>query len=96
MGLALFALMIYLTYMCITNAKPHWEDLKNGEINTVAGKLFKHASSSGKGAIGYCSIQVGAQRFSISPAIYDALSLDDFYRLYYVPHSRKVVNIEPL
>lgn len=98
-GLVLFAFMIYLTYLCIMNAKPYLEDLKNDEIYSITGKMFKHYSNTGGGrktSIGTCSIQIGQQRFSVSSAIYDVVALDEFYRLYYLPHSRRVVNIEPL
>ncbi len=98
-GLVLFAFMIYLTYLCTMNTKPYWDDLKNDEIYSIAGKMFKHYSRTGGGrklAIGTCSIQIGRQRFSVSPAICDAVALNEFYRLYYLPHSRRLVNIEPL
>ena len=98
-GIAISIALILLAYMNIENAKPFQKDLLNNKVKTASGKLFKLFSMAriGKsGKIWNCSIRVDEQVFSVSPAIYDVVVQNEGYRLYYAPHSRKLVNIEPL
>ena len=98
-GIAISIILIILANMNIENAKPFQKDLLDNKVKTSSGKLFKLFSMAriGKsGKIWNCSIRVDEQVFSVSPAIYDVVVQNEGYRLYYAPHSRKLVNIEPL
>jgi|GEM_PF-2606503 len=93
--------IIVPAYMSFANAKPHWEDLQDDKPNTASGKIYKHftlrsGGTAGKSQIGYCSIGIGDQTFSISPLIYDYIIAEGYYRVYFVSNSRKLLNIEPL
>lgn len=100
MGIAISIFLILLAYMNIENAKPFQKDLLDNKVKTTSGKLFKLFSLvriDGKsGRVWNCSIRVDTQTFSVSPTIYNAVVQDERYRLYYAPHCRRVVNIEPL
>lgn len=92
-------LLISLTYMCFKEAKPFWEDIKNDAPRSVAGKLYKkfHLTGNGKsGPVVFCSIRVGDEVLSVPAAIYDRAIHEDFYRIYFLTHTRRVINIEPL
>lgn len=93
-------LLSWLTLMCLREAKPYWEDIKNDRPRSVAGQMNKHFSTTRgnmKGArIAYCSIRVGGEVFSVSPMVYDRVFDGTFYRVYFVSQTRKVVCIEPL
>jgi hypothetical protein len=92
-------LLLWLTYMCLNEAKPFWEDLKHDEARTASGVLHKHVTvvAAGKGSrTAYCTIRVGGEVFQISPAVYDHIIQEDVYRIYYAPATKMVLNIEPL
>lgn len=99
-GIAFSVILILLAYMNIENAKPFQEDLLDNKVKTASGKMYKLFSpvrvEGSHGRIWNCSIRVDTQTFSVSPTIYNAVVQDEGYRLYYAPHSRRVVNIEPL
>jgi hypothetical protein len=99
MGLAVIAFLIFLLATCMAFAKPSWNDIRHNKSKTVSGKIFKHfsiTSVSKYSLIGNCSIRINNQVFSISPSIYNQIIHENSYRIYFTPHSRKIINIEPL
>lgn len=96
-----FMLFITLAYQCYKEILPFWKDLEDDTPKSVAGRANKKFSvkrtNSGKWPrTAFCTIRVGHEVFSISPAVYDRLIDDGFYRIYYVAHTRRIINIEPL
>jgi hypothetical protein len=94
-------LIVIPAFTCITNATPYWKDIQSDRPKTASGKAYKHFSVGadmvgGRSQIGYCSIRVGNQIFTISPSTYSSIIHEEIYRIYFVPNSRKLINIEPL
>jgi len=92
-----------LAFTCITYAKPYWKDIQDDRPNAVSGKIYKQSGTQGGGImekgslqIGYCTIRIENQTFSISPLIYDQIIQEENYRIYFVSNSRKLINIEPI
>jgi hypothetical protein len=98
-ALAIVGLLLSFAYMSVEAALPYWRDLQSGEVRMATGlpkKTFSHRPSGKWAYAGTCSIEVNGQAFVVNPAVYDILSEDDTCRLYYVPNSRSLLNIEPL
>lgn len=93
-------LVLSLAYPCYTEIRPVWEDIQNDKPRAVAGGIHKKynlkRTDKGKLRTAFCSIRVGREVFSVSPATYDRLFEGGFYRVYYVENTRTVINIEPL
>ena len=94
-------LIIIPAFTCITNGTPYWKDIQGDRPKTASGKVYKHFSvghgiMGTRSQVGYCNIRIGDQIFSISPSTYDRIIHEDTYRIYFVPNSRKLFNIEPL
>ena len=94
-------LIIIPAFACITNATPYWKDIQGDRPKTASGIIYKHFGvghgiMGTRSQIGYCNIRIGDQIFSISPSTYDRIIHEDIYRIYFVPNSRKLFNIEPL
>jgi len=94
-------LIIIPAFTCITNATPYWKDIQGDRSKTASGKVYKRFSVGagmvgGRSQIGYCNIRIGNQIFSISPSTYGRIIHEEIYRIYFVPNSRKLINIEPL
>lgn len=101
MGIIGSCFIIVPAYMCITNVKPYWKDIQDDKPNTASGRIYKHfATGRGIGPkgqrVGYCNVRINNQTFSISPAAYSYIIEEETYRIYFVPNSRKLINIEPL
>lgn len=93
-------LVLGLAYPCYAEALPIWNDLQKDTPKSIAGSAHKKYKfkriSKGQLRTAFCSIQVGREVFSISPATYDRLCDDGFYRIYYTEHTKTILNIEPL
>ena len=98
--LGLFAIAIFSIRQCIINATPYREDIKNGVVKTASGQAFKRAvllSTFNKGGhLGYCSVRVNKKVFTISPYFYNWMVDEGYYRIYFTPETKRVVNIEEL
>ena len=85
-------------YLCYSNASPHLNDLRENKVQVVSGKLIKHhalVSTRRGGSNFYCTIEIRCQQFYISLAAYNDIVEDQTYRLFYLPHSRKIMNLVP-
>ena len=94
-------LIIIPAFTCLTNARPYRKDIQDNRPKTASGIVYKHFSvghgiMGTRSQVGYCNIRIGDQIFSISPSTYDRIIHEDIYRIYFVPNSRKLFNIEPL
>lgn len=90
-------------YSCLTHAKPFWKDIQDDTPKISTGELFKRSSTIGGNiilskspVIGFCSIRIDEQVFSVSPYVYNQVIQERLYRVYFAPNSRKLLNIEPL
>lgn len=98
--LGLFALAIFSIRQCILNAIPYRKDIKNGIVKTASGQVFKRAvlqNRFSKGVyLGHCSVSVNNKVFTISPYFYNWMVDEGYYRIYFTPETKRVVNIEEL
>lgn len=89
-----------VAWLCIQYTMPFQKDIRNDEVKSIAGRVFKLLSVTGggrsSGRIGYCTIRVGREVFTVSPYIYDSIKDDELYRLYYAPYSRVLLNFDHL
>jgi len=94
------ALSIIAARYCILSAAPYHEDIKNDQVKTASGQVFKRSSlvsAMGRGKyIGQCTVRVSDRVFTISPYFYDYVVNEGYYRFYFTPKSKRVVNIEEL
>ena len=97
-GLMTFAVLTFCSILSMLNGKPYWKDLRAKKVKTVSGKSFKKYSfiSYGRSNICVCSIRVNNLVFGVSPALYDVVLENKTYRIYYLPDSKLMVNIEPI
>ncbi len=98
--LGLFVIGIFSTRYCILSAAPYRDDIKNGKVKTTSGQVFKQAvlrSMFSKGVyLGHCFVSVNDKVFTISPYFYDWMANEGYYRIYFTPETKRVVNIEEL
>jgi hypothetical protein len=98
-GVIGLAFLLVLIHICLEEAKPFWDDIREDKPRTTSGKIHKSfgvSHGTGRGQrVAYCSIRVGDQVFSVSPATYDRVN-EDIHRIYYVTNTKRVINIEPL
>lgn len=73
-------------------------DLDAGRVESAEGAILKDRSSVGGGgrSATVYTLEVGGQRFSVARGTYDAAPEGGIVRLYYLPRSRHVVNLERL
>lgn len=70
-------------------------DLRRREVQFVEGAIGKSRIGGGR-APDVVYLDVGDKRFKVSPATYDAAPDAGYVRLYFLPRSRKIVNLEIL
>ncbi len=99
LGLAGITFLLTLISTSLEEAKPYGEDIREDLPRTVSGRVEKSVSVThgpGRGqSVGHCNLRIGDQIFSVSPFIYDHVD-EIAYRIYFVPNTRKIINIEPL
>jgi hypothetical protein len=69
-------------------------DLLEGRVALLEGYVEAVEDSDGEGVTYHYVL--GRQRFMVSGTAYKALAAGVRYRLYYLPHSKRLVSIEPL
>ncbi len=97
-SLITFAVLTFCSALSMLNVKPYWRGLRTSKVKTVSGKSFKKYSfvSYGRSSICLCSIRVSNLVFGVSPALYNVVLENKSYRIYYLPDSKLMVNIEPI
>jgi len=72
-------------------------DLQRGRVKSLAGPVAKdHEPALDVNSTSIYILNVGDQRFTIAPLAFEAAPATGHVRLYYLPASRKVVNLERL
>jgi hypothetical protein len=69
-------------------------DAAQGSVKQAQGVVRRSMRSSGKSTSYYYHVE--QKQFSVSAAAYAALPLDQAFRVYYTPRSRRIVGMEPL
>jgi hypothetical protein len=73
------------------------QDLRRGRVESVTGAISKELElAPDADSTQLYFLKVGDQRFSVTSIVSDAAPPSGHVRLYYLPESRKVVNLEPL
>jgi len=96
--IACLALAVFLVLRAITGGDRLTRDLRKPRVESVEGGISKHAVTSdshGHSSTTYY-LSVAGQRFKVWGAAYHAAPDAGFVRLYYLPISRHVVNLENL
>jgi hypothetical protein len=88
---ATIAAVVFLR--AVTGADALTRDVKSGQVLSTEGAIGRHSIS---GRISTRFLDVGDSRFKVGRSTYAAAQEAGFARVYYLPHSRKVVNIERL
>ena len=97
-SLITFAILTFCSMLSMLHSKPYWRDITHNKTKMVSGKLFKKYSSMsyGRSNICYCTVRVGGLVFGVSPSLYDVVVEQKRYRIYYLPDSKLMINIEPI
>ncbi len=91
-GLAIAA---FLVVRAIVGSDALTRDLRSGEVRSVDGAIGKSHLSGGR-ARGAYFLDVGGRRFGVATSTYEAAPDAGYVRAYYLPRSRKIVNLERL
>jgi hypothetical protein len=90
-------LAVVLVIRAIVGADALTRDLRAPRVESVEGAIGKRKSGARGGtAARLCWLDIGKQTFSVSNATYSAAPDHGIVRLYFLPHSRKIVNLERL
>ena len=93
--LVCLAVAAFLILRAVSGADALARDLKEGRVQFVEGAIGKSSQSVDEGNDIY-SLDVGDSRFNVMPMTYDAAPDAGYVRLYFLPTSRIVVNLERL
>lgn len=85
----------FLVLRTITGSDALTRDLRQREVQSVQGAIGKSRIGGGRAADTYF-LDVGDERFKVAPATYGVAPDAGYVRLYFLPHSRKIVNLEVL
>ena len=93
--LVCLAVAAFLVLRAVGGADALSHDLKVGRVQFAEGAIGKSSQSVDEGN-DICSLDVGDSRFNVMPMTYDAAPDAGYVRLYFLPTSRIVVNLERL
>lgn len=96
-GFAFLLIAAFLFVRGFTGADPLTGDLRDRNVESVEGAIAKHTmSSSGRSSTTWHYIDVEGKRLQAFRDQYDAAPDAGWVRVYYLPHSHRVVNFERL
>lgn len=101
LGGALWSILIVgSTGISLQSIWPIWKSLKDNEVQSVAGTIskrytFQRPNGRWSGSSSWALI-IRSDSFGTSPRIFDAITEQQSYRLFYIPALQRPVNIEPL
>jgi hypothetical protein len=93
-ALAAFALAVVLLARALLVRDSLSSDLAAGSVEKVEGAVLRESRSGRQTEFFY--LQVSGHRFEVSRGIYDAAPEAGYVRVYYLPRSKTVVNLERL
>lgn len=92
--------LVMVANMCVIDARPILEELRDGKVDEIAGTVSKHypTITTGKGRyrVGHYSIEISGHLFDVHDSVYALILEHHSYRLFYTPRNKTLVNIEPL
>jgi len=91
---ACVAIAAFLVVRSVTGSDALTRDLRNGEVQSVEGAIGRRRRTSGRWTNYY--LEVGKTMFKVSRGTYEAAPDAGFVRLFYLPRSRRFVNLERL
>ncbi len=89
------AIAMFLVVRSVTGSDPLTRDLRNVQVHSVEGAIGKRRQSGSRTRSTYF-LDVGDSAFKVTHATYAEAPDAGFARLYYLPLSRRVVNLERL
>lgn len=89
-----FLILAGVLALLLVSTHSRWQDLLAGRVAMLEGFVQRVEESSDDSSSYY--YVVDKQKFSVSSAAYMALVPGERYRLYYLPHTNKLISIEPL
>lgn len=97
-GAAFLVIAVGIVLYALPNQDRLARDLRAGVVVTLEGAMEKHTSSSysGTSSVTYHYLDVADKHLEVSAAEYAAAPEAAFVRVFYLPRSRKVVNLERL
>jgi hypothetical protein len=91
------AIAAFLVVRSIGGGDALTRDLRQGQVQSIEGAIGKRRISSlGDGDFPTYFLEVGDSRFQVMSLTFEAAPDAGYVRLYFLPHSRKVVNLERL
>jgi hypothetical protein len=91
------AIAAFLLVRSVTGGDALTRDLRRARVQWVEGAVGKRRQSDGgSDGVDTYSIDVGDTSFTVAPDTYNAAPDAGFVRVYFLPRSRKVVNLEHL
>jgi hypothetical protein len=84
-------------WLGITGTDPLTRDVQSGRVESVEGAIARQAlpGMSGRGGVSY-SLHVSGRTFSADDRTYQAAPEAGYVKVYFLPHSNKIVNLERL
>ncbi len=96
-GVALLVVAGFLLVRALTGADPLDADLRSGYVESVEGAIAKHTvTTSGRSSSTTHYLDVEGKRMHAFRDQYEAAPDAGYVRVYYLPHSMRVVNLERL
>ena len=93
-GAGLIVLAVFLLLRATVLGDSLTWDLRSGSVETIDGAIGKHTQSGREITFHY--LDIAGKRFEVSRATYDACPEAGWVKLYVLPRSHKVVNLERL
>jgi hypothetical protein len=91
-----------LSFLGYRQAQPFWKDIQEDTIKTASGQIRKEYFFIGgrgpgrRGGDSYWLVRIHNIQFSVSPTLYSSLMDGASYRLFYVPNSGWVLNVDTI
>ena len=91
--------------ICLEHARPLWADIQGGEVKSISGIISKYYGYGAglylnrrtrrRGPVNW-GVKIRERGFSVYPRVYAALVAHQTYRLFYLPNTERIMNIDPL
>lgn len=95
-GLGCLVIVVVLVVRALTGGDKITADVRAGRVQSIDGAIAKHVvhSQSGESSSKSHFLDVGGQRFETGPLGYEAAPEAGYVRLFFLPRSHRVVNLQ--
>jgi hypothetical protein len=95
-GLGCLVIVVVLVVRALTGGDKITADVRAGRVQSIDGAIAKHVvhSQSGESSSESHFLDVGGQRFETGPLGYEAAPEAGYVRLFFLPRSHRVVNLQ--